>query len=279
MLLLQVHWASFKSLSWALCWLNCLLFFFGPFSEVMCGPIIWNVFLCLLILPNLCIYFCMLDMLVTLPGLEETALCRSCPMDPAACSPLVTRAMYSRVPLGGLHEPFCCGRASYCGYTGREGWPQPSSLQGPTLCSDCRLAGERGKLPAWFVSWPRLGVGVGIAFFLSWECKIEPFLYILLLFLQCQVQDSVGGRVRTSSVASAAINNISSSPFGFHLLPPSVKFGVLKEGHTYATTVKLKNVGVDFCRWGQISKCLRSPSPPVTFLWLPISVKVYWIEL
>ncbi|XP_072824013.1 sperm-associated antigen 17 isoform X3 [Vicugna pacos] len=64
-----------------------------------------------------------------------------------------------------------------------------------------------------------------------------------------KVQDSVGGRVRTSSVASAAINNASSSPFGFHLLPPSVKFGVLKEGHTYATTVKLKNVGVDLCRF------------------------------
>ncbi|KAF4021435.1 hypothetical protein G4228_013301 [Cervus hanglu yarkandensis] len=62
-------------------------------------------------------------------------------------------------------------------------------------------------------------------------------------------QDSVGGRVRTSSVASAAINNINASPFGFHLLPPAVKFGVLEEGHTYATTVKLKNVGVDFCRF------------------------------
>ncbi|ELR56729.1 Sperm-associated antigen 17 [Bos mutus] len=64
-----------------------------------------------------------------------------------------------------------------------------------------------------------------------------------------KAQDSVGGRVRTSSVASAAINNINSSPFGFHLLPPVVKFGVLEEGHTYATTVKLKNVGVDFCRF------------------------------
>uniref|UniRef100_A0A8C6DMY7 Sperm associated antigen 17 n=1 Tax=Moschus moschiferus TaxID=68415 RepID=A0A8C6DMY7_MOSMO len=62
-------------------------------------------------------------------------------------------------------------------------------------------------------------------------------------------QDSVGGRVRTSSVASATINNINSSPFGFHLLPPTVKFGVLEEGHTYSTTVKLKNVGVDFCRF------------------------------
>nr|XP_007975591.2 sperm-associated antigen 17 isoform X3 [Chlorocebus sabaeus] len=64
-----------------------------------------------------------------------------------------------------------------------------------------------------------------------------------------KVQDSVGGKVNTSSIASAAINNAQSSPFGFHLLPSSVKFGVLKEGHTYATVVKLKNVGVDFCRF------------------------------
>ncbi|XP_032010752.1 sperm-associated antigen 17 isoform X1 [Hylobates moloch] len=64
-----------------------------------------------------------------------------------------------------------------------------------------------------------------------------------------KVQDSVGGKVNTSSVASAAINNAKSSLFGFHLLPSSVKFGVLKEGHTYATVVKLKNVGVDFCRF------------------------------
>uniref|UniRef100_A0A8C7BE38 Sperm associated antigen 17 n=1 Tax=Neovison vison TaxID=452646 RepID=A0A8C7BE38_NEOVI len=64
-----------------------------------------------------------------------------------------------------------------------------------------------------------------------------------------KVQDSVGGRVKTSSVACAAVNNMTSSPFGFHLLPPSVNFGVLEEGHTYATTVKLKNVGVDFCRF------------------------------
>ncbi|XP_010629488.1 sperm-associated antigen 17 isoform X2 [Fukomys damarensis] len=64
-----------------------------------------------------------------------------------------------------------------------------------------------------------------------------------------KIQDPVGGKVNTSSVASAAINNVKSPPFGFHLLPPSVKFGVLKEGHTYAATVKLKNVGVDFSRF------------------------------
>uniref|UniRef100_A0A8C8ZXV7 Sperm associated antigen 17 n=1 Tax=Prolemur simus TaxID=1328070 RepID=A0A8C8ZXV7_PROSS len=64
-----------------------------------------------------------------------------------------------------------------------------------------------------------------------------------------KVKDSVGGKVNTSSVASAAVNNANSSSFGFHLLPSSVKFGVLKEGHTYAAIVKLKNVGVDFCRF------------------------------
>nr|XP_023417022.1 sperm-associated antigen 17 [Cavia porcellus] len=64
-----------------------------------------------------------------------------------------------------------------------------------------------------------------------------------------KVQDPVAGKVNTSSIASAAINNTKSSHLGFHLLPPSVKFGVLKEGHTYATTVKLKNIGVDFSRF------------------------------
>ncbi|EGW05815.1 Sperm-associated antigen 17 [Cricetulus griseus] len=61
------------------------------------------------------------------------------------------------------------------------------------------------------------------------------------------VEDCVGGKVNTSSIASAVIHNTNAAPFGFHLLPPSVKFGVLKEGQTYATTVKLKNVGVNFC--------------------------------
>ncbi|XP_070252628.1 sperm-associated antigen 17 isoform X3 [Myotis yumanensis] len=64
-----------------------------------------------------------------------------------------------------------------------------------------------------------------------------------------KVQDPSGGRVRTSSIASATIKNPNLSPYGFHLLPPSVKFGVLREGHTYETTVKLKNTGVDFCRF------------------------------
>ncbi|KAM4873141.1 sperm-associated antigen 17 isoform 2-T2 [Thomomys bottae] len=64
-----------------------------------------------------------------------------------------------------------------------------------------------------------------------------------------KLQECVGGKVNTSSIASAAINNAKASPLGFHLLPPSVKFGVLKEGQTYAATVKLQNLGVDFCRF------------------------------
>ncbi|XP_006902719.1 PREDICTED: sperm-associated antigen 17-like [Elephantulus edwardii] len=72
-----------------------------------------------------------------------------------------------------------------------------------------------------------------------------------------KVQDSVGGKVNTSSVASAAIRNAKSSPFGFHLFPSAVNFGVLREGYTYAVSVKLKNIGVDFCRF-------RVKQPPLS---------------
>lgn len=93
--------------------------------------------------------------------------------------------------------------------------------------------------------------GVSSIFF---NQKLPFWLY--QFFCSPKAEDSVGGKVNTSSIASAAIYNANASPFGFHLLPPAVKFGVLKEGHTYATIVKLKNVGVDFCRWGKGTKCL-----------------------
>ncbi|XP_045059666.2 sperm-associated antigen 17 isoform X2 [Desmodus rotundus] len=101
-----------------------------------------------------------------------------------------------------------------------------------------------------------------------------------------KVQDSVGGRVKTSSVASAAINNANSSPFGFHLLPPSVKFGVLKEGHTYEATVKLKNVGVDFCRFRVKQpppstglKVTYKPGPVAAGLQVELKVELYAMVL
>ncbi|KAM4683533.1 LOW QUALITY PROTEIN: sperm-associated antigen 17 [Amazona ochrocephala] len=59
-----------------------------------------------------------------------------------------------------------------------------------------------------------------------------------------KVEDPVSGKVNTSSLATAG-QQLS----GFHLIPPSVTLGVLKEGCTYAATVILKNVGVNFSRF------------------------------
>lgn len=109
--------------------------------------------------------------------------------------------------------------------------------------------------------------------------KWNHFISCCYFFLIAKVQDPAGGRIRTSSIASAALNNPNSSPFGFHLLPPSVKFGVLREGHTYETTVKLKNIGADFCRWGLGTCVCLVTSYSVACFWLPPSVNVSWIEL
>ncbi|KAF1469564.1 Sperm-associated antigen 17, partial [Megadyptes antipodes antipodes] len=57
-----------------------------------------------------------------------------------------------------------------------------------------------------------------------------------------KTEDPVAGKVNTSSLATR--QHLS----GFHLIPPRVTLGVLKEGCTYAATVILKNVGVNFSR-------------------------------
>ncbi|KFU97259.1 Sperm-associated antigen 17, partial [Pterocles gutturalis] len=59
-----------------------------------------------------------------------------------------------------------------------------------------------------------------------------------------KIEDPVAGKVNTSSLATTR-QNLSA----FHLIPPRVMFGVLKEGCTYAATVILKNVGVNFSRF------------------------------
>uniref|UniRef100_A0A4X2KND6 Sperm associated antigen 17 n=1 Tax=Vombatus ursinus TaxID=29139 RepID=A0A4X2KND6_VOMUR len=97
-----------------------------------------------------------------------------------------------------------------------------------------------------------------------------------------KVEDCVGGRVYTSSVAAAAMNSAKPPPFGFHLLPPEVNFGVLKEGHTYAATVKLRNVGVDFCRF-QVKqpppstglKVTYTPGPVASGLQVDLQVEIF----
>ncbi|NWV06191.1 SPG17 protein, partial [Ptilonorhynchus violaceus] len=59
-----------------------------------------------------------------------------------------------------------------------------------------------------------------------------------------KIEDPVAGKVNTSSVATTR-----QDLNGFYLIPPRVTFGVLKEGCTYATTVIMKNVGVNFSRF------------------------------
>ncbi|NXF35758.1 SPG17 protein, partial [Nyctibius bracteatus] len=59
-----------------------------------------------------------------------------------------------------------------------------------------------------------------------------------------KIEDPVAGKVNTSSLATTR-QQLS----GFHLIPPRMMLGVLKEGCTYAGTVILKNVGVDFIRF------------------------------
>ncbi|NXX21384.1 SPG17 protein, partial [Podargus strigoides] len=59
-----------------------------------------------------------------------------------------------------------------------------------------------------------------------------------------KIEDPVTGKVNTSSLATR------QEPLsGFHLIPPRVTFGVLREGCTYATTVIMKNIGVNFSRF------------------------------
>ncbi|XP_059696328.1 sperm-associated antigen 17 [Haemorhous mexicanus] len=58
-----------------------------------------------------------------------------------------------------------------------------------------------------------------------------------------KIEDPASGKVKTSSVARR--QDLTS----FHLIPPRVVFGVLKERCTYSTTVIMKNVGVNFSRF------------------------------
>ncbi|NWU75924.1 SPG17 protein, partial [Onychorhynchus coronatus] len=59
-----------------------------------------------------------------------------------------------------------------------------------------------------------------------------------------KIEDPVAGKIKSSSLATTR-----QDLNGFHLIPPRVTFGVLKEGCTYATTVIMKNVGVNFSRF------------------------------
>ncbi|XP_043394709.1 sperm-associated antigen 17 isoform X5 [Chelonia mydas] len=96
-------------------------------------------------------------------------------------------------------------------------------------------------------------------------------------FLLKEVEDPVGGKVNTSSVATA-----TQHLCGFHLIPPKVIFGVLKEGYTYAATVTLKNVGVDFIRFRVKQpppstglRVIYTPGPVAAGLQAELEIEIY----
>ncbi|XP_075760956.1 sperm-associated antigen 17 isoform X3 [Pelodiscus sinensis] len=92
-----------------------------------------------------------------------------------------------------------------------------------------------------------------------------------------KVKDPVGGKVNTASVATA-----TQYLCGFHLIPPKVIFGVLKEGCTYAATVILKNVGVDFMRFRVKQpppntglRVIYKPGPVAAGLQAELEIEIY----
>ena len=65
------------------------------------------------------------------------------------------------------------------------------------------------------------------------------------------VEEPVRRKVMTSSVAKPLASGVRtmSEMRGFELHPKEVAFGVLKEGSTYTSSVTIKNVGIDSCRF------------------------------
>ncbi|OXB68934.1 hypothetical protein ASZ78_005371 [Callipepla squamata] len=102
---------------------------------------------------------------------------------------------------------------------------------------------------------------------------------ILILF--AKVEDPVAGRVNISSLATPK-QHLS----GFHLIPPRVMFGVLKEGCTYAATVILKNVGIDFSRFRVKQpppytglSVLYTPGPVAAGLQVELEIEIFAVSI
>ncbi|KAM6310118.1 LOW QUALITY PROTEIN: sperm-associated antigen 17 [Aegotheles albertisi] len=92
-----------------------------------------------------------------------------------------------------------------------------------------------------------------------------------------KIEDPVAGKVNTSALATTR-QHLSS----FHLIPPRVTFGVLKEGCTYATTVILKNVGVNFSRFRVKQppphtglRVMYTPGPVAAGLQVELEIEVF----
>ncbi|NXT57741.1 SPG17 protein, partial [Pluvianellus socialis] len=92
-----------------------------------------------------------------------------------------------------------------------------------------------------------------------------------------KIEDPVAGKVNTSSLATTR-EHLS----GFHLIPPRLTLGVLKEGCTYTATVILKNVGVNFSRFRVKQpprhtglRVLYSPGPVAAGLQVELEIEIF----
>ncbi|XP_059824386.1 sperm-associated antigen 17 isoform X2 [Hypanus sabinus] len=64
------------------------------------------------------------------------------------------------------------------------------------------------------------------------------------------LEEPVRRKVNTVSITGAVASGLLKEPVrGFELFPRKMNFGVLQEGFTYASTVSLRNVGIDSCRF------------------------------
>ncbi|XP_040450924.1 sperm-associated antigen 17 [Falco naumanni] len=92
-----------------------------------------------------------------------------------------------------------------------------------------------------------------------------------------KIEDPVAGKVNTSSLATR--QHLSGF---FHLIPPRATLGVLREGCTYAATVILKNVGVNFSRFRVKQppphtglRVLYTPGPVAPGLQVELEVEIF----
>nr|CAB3266505.1 sperm-associated antigen 17 [Phallusia mammillata] len=102
-----------------------------------------------------------------------------------------------------------------------------------------------------------------------------------------EVEDPVRRKVNTSSVAGGlSLGNTKVADRGFQLLPPEVVFGVLREGSTYSYSVKLKNTGIDLCRFkvkqpppGTGIRVQYTPGPVAAGMETVVNLEIYAIAV
>uniref|UniRef100_H2YTD8 Sperm-associated antigen 17 n=1 Tax=Ciona savignyi TaxID=51511 RepID=H2YTD8_CIOSA len=101
------------------------------------------------------------------------------------------------------------------------------------------------------------------------------------------VEEPVRRKVKTSSVSGGLVQGHHKvAERGFQLLPPEVVFGILREGSTYSYTVRMRNTGIDLCRFrikqpppGTGIRVNYSPGPVAAGMETKIEIEVYAIAV